>query len=130
MAPCQSPAPCERLSIKLEEAATAPWSSQSLAASICSDLNGQPTVFLPEGSTEVENPQRWTQAGSATTQCLSDADGRRVGVSRPLSMGQMAKSTGMVSDRSECDIPHNTYLLCDFSMSPQSSKSYPLVHKM
>lgn len=44
----------------------------------------------------MENSQRRTQAGSATTHSPSGADGWRAGVCRPLSVGRKGKSTGFV----------------------------------
>lgn len=110
----------KRLSIKTEEAAAAvSWCLETLADPLCSGLYCRSAIFLPEASIYVENSQRWSQAGSATTHSLSDADRWRGGASRPLGLGRMGKSTSSVSEESEHDTQHSTYLLCDLTMFPQ-----------
>lgn len=84
---------------------------------ICSDLScHQPAVFLPQGSPEAENSQRWTPGGSATTQSLSDIRRWRAGgVQATQPGGKWQRARAVVSEQSVCDARHGSYVLCDLS---------------
>lgn len=114
MAQGQSPAPCQRLCIKLEEAGTAPWSLQTLAGSpahisTASQLSANclPSRGVTRGGEFPEADPGWLCHNLGDFRRMK---GRGIQATKPGENGQEPR---LWSQQSKGGARHSSYLLCD-----------------